>query len=137
MTFTCVAAFCGALSACACVAIAGAPLHALLATAALAFGAPSMLRLLGLSPDSVRWLEWAPDGQWHIRTREGTRDTVILLPASSVVGPLVLLVFRNSGGRRNHVLLTASSAGRYSFRLLRSRLRLEAVGAHRSAGRYC
>jgi hypothetical protein len=122
-----------AVIACLCVAWAGAPLRALAGMVALALSVVPALRLVGLSPDSVAACTWAADSRWYIRRPTGGAwREVRLLASSSIVGPLVLLIWRDHCGRTSHVLLDEHSTGPGGFRRLRGRLRLEAHCLDRS-----
>jgi hypothetical protein len=126
-----------ALAACVCSAVSVSPARALLAAAALVLGLPPLARLSGVSPDSVRHVEWAGDGRWYVRDRSGARSRATLSGATTVAGPLVLLVWRDGAGRRRYALLDAGVTDPRAFRLLRGRLRFAGRGMHRAVDKCC
>jgi hypothetical protein len=119
-------ALASAAIACASVALSGAPLRGLLATAALALSVRDSLRLIGLGPDSIRRFIWTECDDWLVQNARGRWQAATLLPATTVIGPFMLLIWRNAAGRRSHALIHASRvADERAFRVLRGRLRLE------------
>lgn len=129
----------GAAAAIACVASAlvGSPLHALFSTAALALGVTPALRVLGLSPESIRRIEWTRDGAWRVQDAAGRRTTVELVRAgSAVLGPLIILNWLDRSGRRCCAIIDRRSIGLHPFCTLRGRLRLEGGGTPRADDQY-
>jgi hypothetical protein len=128
----------GAAMACLATALVGSPLHAMFSTAALALGIRPALLLLGLSPESIRRFEWTRDDVWRVQDATGARVTVELVQASTaVVGPLILLNWRERSGRRRCAVIDCRSIGAHAFCRLRGRLRLEGGGTPRADDHYC
>lgn len=136
LTLTVAVALSAAAAACAFFALTTDVGWAFAAAAALALALRPTALLFGLSPDSIRRFEWCPDGAWHIQKRSGEWRTVRLSYGSTVLGPLVLLVWRDGTWRR-YALLDAAAVDPRAFRRLRGRLRLEVRRMHRPVDNYC
>lgn len=85
------------------------------------------------SPGSLARLQWAGDGSWRAWDAAGRVRPLRLGPASSVLGPLVVLVLLE-GRRRHWLVLTPAGLGERSFRALGLRLALD---RHRPADSSC
>lgn len=136
LTLTVAAALTAAATACAFSALTTDVGRPFAAAAALALALRPTALLFGLSPDSIRRFEWCSDGTWHIQKRSGEWRTARLSYGSTVLGPLVLLVWRDGTWRR-YALLDAAAVDPRAFRRLRGRLRLEVRRVHRPVDNYC
>jgi hypothetical protein len=83
--------------------------------------------VFGRGRRAVRFVEWRADGRWWIGSE------VRLHPATSTLGPWILLVWRNPAWRRSYVLVDANCIGQATFRTLKGRLRIEAGRVRRRA----
>ena len=95
----------------------------------LACGASLVLQhrrhLPGRGTESVRAIEWLPDGRWRLLTGAGRWDAVLALPLYEQPF-LVILSFRVAGRRRLlHVVILPDMVDADQFRRLRVRLRIE------------
>jgi hypothetical protein len=68
--------------------------------------------------------EWTANGVWRLHLPNGRREDVILLNESAILGPLVFLIWFHQR-RRRYAIIDSSSVDPVTFRMLRSRLRLE------------
>lgn len=87
---------------------------------------PPLRELIWLrGPRTIHRIEWSEEGTWRIWRSQGEPLEVDLLPASTVMGPLVFLFWSHAGEKHHHAVIDSSSLAPGPFRALRGRLRLE------------
>lgn len=91
------------------------------------------LRRSRQSPTALLRLQWAGDGSWRAWDAAGRVRPLRLGPASSILGPMVVLVL-HEGRRRHWLVLTPAGIGERPFRALGLRLALD---RHRPADPSC
>jgi hypothetical protein len=91
----------------------------------------------GRGKRTVRSFVWAADGTWLLERASGGWEAATLRAGTATLGPWTLLVWRTGGpGRRlpRYALIEVWETGRPVFRLLQSRLKLEAGGSRGQIG---